>query len=73
MGTKEDNFNWAFTEPDTVLDYKIVQGKPSIVESEVKDLLLQDWQPTGKLLQMRVQDTDIVIQCMVLYQKHALC
>jgi hypothetical protein len=54
-----------------VIDYKILHGFPSIVETEVKELLTQDYQPFGKMYPIKApgnKDIDIVIQCMVLYE-----
>jgi len=70
------DFNWTISELDEVLDYKIVQGLPSAVEKEVKELLTMDWQPSGEMYKMKApgcSGVDIVVQCMVLYKKHTLC
>jgi len=73
MGTQTEDLSWTFDEYGKILDYKIIQGLPGRVEHEVKILLLQDWQPNGEMYKIKVQDNDIVVQCMVLYKKHALC
>lgn len=54
-----------------VLDYKILQGLPSTVEKEVKELLAAEWQPYSKMYKIKAPSSsvDIVIQCMVLYKK----
>ena len=52
-----------------IIDYKIVEGLPNMVEKEVKLLLKENWQPYSKLYKMKLQcsNIEIVIQCMVLY------
>jgi len=54
-----------------VLDYKILQGLPSTVEKEVKELLAAGWQPYSEMYKIKAPNSsiDIVIQCMVLYKK----
>jgi len=71
----ENNFNWVMTEPEEVLDYKIVRGFPAAVEKEVKILLAQDWQPHGEMYKMKApgENNDIVVQCMILYKEHPFC
>lgn len=71
----DNNFNWILSEPEEVLDYKIVQGLPTAVEKKVKILLTQDWQPYGKMYKMKApgENTDIVVQCMVLYKERPFC
>ncbi len=52
-------------------DYKIIAGFPEYVESKVKSLLSDDWQPHGVMYKMKAPDgnNDIVTQCMVLHKQ----
>jgi len=70
-----NDFNWAITESKEILDYKILQGFPSAVEKEVKELLSMEWQPYGEMYKMKAPggDADIVVQCMVLYKEYSFC
>jgi len=70
-----DDFGWAVMSSLEILDYKILQGFPLDVEKKVKNLLAQDWQPSGKMQVIKApgnKDIDVVIQCMVLYNKHKI-
>ncbi len=51
----------------TIIDYKILEGFPNDLQNKVKKLLIQKWQVYGKMYKMNIQGTDIVVQCMVLY------
>jgi len=55
-----------------VLQYKIVQGLPLTVEHDVNALLKNGWTLNGEMLTMRTADcrTDIVVQSLVLINKH---
>ena len=51
-----------------VCKYKIVKGMPSVVEIEVHSLLKKNWQPQDSLFKMKIENKEIVVQVMVLYE-----
>jgi len=64
------NEKWeSITEPLKVIEYRIIEGFPRTVEKEINRLLIEDWCLNGDMQKITLDGSDIVVQCMVLYQK----
>jgi hypothetical protein len=50
-----------------VLDYKIIKGMPEAVEEQVRACLRLGYALNSELLPMKVDQYNIVAQCVVLY------
>jgi len=62
-------------EPE-LLDYKIVTGHPADVEKTVNGLREIGWSLNGELFKMKEPGcgtSEIVVQCMALYDEIILC
>ena len=56
-------------ERDLVLDYDLIRGLPGDVTERVQELLssCDGWEPRGKPIKMKVDNHEILVQCMVKY------
>lgn len=56
-------------ERNLVLDYDLIRGLPGDVAERVQKLigLCEGWEPRGKPIKMKVDNNEILIQCMVKY------
>ena len=52
-----------------VTNYKIVSGMPDQVTRWVQEMLDDGWDLNGKMEGMRIDNKDIVVQCMVKYKE----